>query len=426
MFNNPNLFAGYLVLIFPLALFYAFNSFSLLRVPLWIITSLSIIALVLSRSKNAWMAFALLLICMGIFFVVSYARKGENTSSGTFFNWKWISVFTVCFIMILGSFCFTLKKGTVSEILKEDLNWNVPIEQKLDIRLALWKHAVQMIEDFPLFGVGTGRFNLAFPRYSSGYPWDKAVITPHNHFLKITAELGLLGLYAFLWMVWTILAKGFQIIRQKQDVIRRGVWFGILGFVLTFFGDNHLWNIEMQLLFFLMLGLLFVDEGRDETARVHPGSFNQKLLAGLSAIILLTLPFQIYQRSHISFLSERSLGLYQEKFNDGEREYQWGEKVILIPLEKEGNRILIPMKLGNPDIQRHPVHVKIFLDGQLADTLEFRDHDWHLLRYSIHGMKGPEVFLKIEASRTWNPYLSGVRHETRDLGLALGKIAWSS
>ena len=49
-----------------------------------------------------------------------------------------------------------------------------------------------------------------------------------------------------------------------------------------------------------------------------------------------------------------------------------------------------------------------------------------MLQYPIQNMEGSEIFLKIEVDRTWNPYLMGVRHETRDLGPALGKIFWSS
>ena len=214
--------------------------------------------------------------------------------------------------------------------------------------------------------------------------------------------------------------------RGKRDFVKLGIWFGIIGFIFTFFGDCYLWNIEMELMFFLCIGLLFVDEEKNEMAQTHRRSFERKLLIGLSIILFLTIPLQIYQRFQISFLSERSLGLYQEKFKDEGGEYQWGEKVVMIPLEVKGNWIHIPIRFGNPDIKEHPVKAKIFVNRRIIDPLDFKDNDWHMLRYPIQNMESPEILLKIEASRTWNPYLMGVRHETRDLGPALGKIFWSS
>jgi hypothetical protein len=149
-------------------------------------------------------------------------------------------------------------------------------------------------------------------------------------------------------------------------------------------------------------------------------------LIGLLIIVLLTIPYQIYEKSKIFYPPEKTLGLYPEEFKDGGREYRWGEKVVLFPLEIKGKWINIPIRLGNPDIKEHPVKAKIFIDRRIIDHLDFKDNDWHMLQYPIQNMKGSEIFLKIEVSRTWNPYLMGVRHETRDLGPALGKIFWSS
>jgi len=364
---------------------------------------------------------------MGIFFIISYVRKGGYKSFVKIFNWKWICISAICLVIILGPFYIYLKRGEVSKLLSEDLNWHMPIEQKLDIRLPLWKHTIQMVEDFPLWGVGIGEFHFALAKYSSVFTDSPGGhFHPHNYFLQIAAEMGLIGFYAFLWILGMILTKGSQIARGKRDFVKLGVWFGVIGFILAFFGDGYLWNIELQLMFWLLIGLLSVNDTENEMAQIHQRSFDKKLLIGLSFILFLTIPLQIYQRSQISFLPEKNIGLYEEKFKDEGREYQWGEKVVMIPLEVKGNWIHIPIRFGNPDIKKRPVEVKIFVNRRIIDRLDFKDNDWHMLRYPIQNMESPENLLKIEASRTWNPYLMGVRHETRDLGPALGGIFWSS
>jgi O-antigen ligase len=425
MFDNCNLFGGYLILIFPLGILYGINKAFFKRISLSIFAMFSIVSLILSRSKNSWIAFAILLVFMGIFFFISYLRKRRYKTVVSIFNWKGICVFAICFVIIFGPFYIYLKRGEVSKLLSADLNWRMPIEQKLSSRYHLWKHSIQMVEDFPLWGVGIGEFNFLFPKYSYDYSKLIEEFHPHNYFLQIASEMGLIGLYAFLWILWRIFIKGLHIMRGKRDFVKLGVWFGIIGFIFTFSGDCYLWNIEMELMFWLMIGLLFVDKTGNMVVPTPMRPHEKKLMIILSVFVILTIPFQIYQRSQISFLSERSLGLYEEKFKDEGREYRWGEKVVMIPLEVKGNWIHIPIRFGNPDIKEHPVKAKIFVNRRIIDHLDFRDNDWHMLRYPIQNMEGSELFLKIEVSRTWNPYLMGVKHETRDLGPALGKIFWS-
>jgi len=367
---------------------------------------------------------------MGIFLYISYIKKWNLKSSVKILSWKWICVFAICFVIIFGPFYIYLKRGNVLTLLHDDANWRIPIEQKLDIRLPLWKQTIDMVEDFPIWGVGIGEFNSALSKYSSTtfIPSKESTFQPHNYFLQIASELGLIGLYAFLWILWRIFIKGLQIEKGTQNFLKMGLRFGILGFVFTFFGDNYLWNIEMQFLFWLFTGLLFVDvyKTEKEETQNRPNPFDKELLMGLSLVILIMTPLQIYHKFQFSFLSEKTLGLYPEEFKDGNREYRWGEKVVLFPMEIKGKWIHIPIRFGNPDIKERSVKAKIFVNRKIIDHLDFKDNDWHTLRYPIQNVECSEIFLKIEVSRTWNPYLMGVRHETRDLGPALGKMFWSS
>jgi O-antigen ligase len=426
MFDNPNLFGGYLILIFPFSILYAIDKPFFKRISFSILAMDSIVALILSRSKNSWIAFTILLILIGIYFLISFLKRREYKSSINILNWRWIGALMITFVIIFGSFYFYLSRGPILGLLAEDVNWQVSIEQKLGLRLPLWKYALQIVEDFPLWGVGIGEFNFIFQKYSSGhFVPDLESYQTHNYFLQIGVELGLIGLYAFLWTLGRIINKGFQMMKTGQDLRRLGLWFGIIGFIFTFFMDGYLWNIEMQLMFWLMIGLLFVDGERNEIGQIHRKSFDKNLLMGLSIIIFLTIPFQIYQKLQIFYPPDKTLGLYKEIFEEEGKEYRWGEKVVLIPLEIMGKSVNIPIKLGNPDIREKAVRVKIFINRKMVDILDFRDNDWHILRYSIEDTKSTEISLKIEASRTWNPYLTDGRLYPWDLGPAIGKIYWS-
>ena len=75
-------------------------------------------------------------------------------------------------------------------------------------RVVFWKNSLSVINENPMLGVGTGSFEKAYAnqvKNSSG--WQSRVTSdPHNQFLKIFAEQGLVGLAAFLLFMGTVLA----------------------------------------------------------------------------------------------------------------------------------------------------------------------------------------------------------------------------
>lgn len=73
-------------------------------------------------------------------------------------------------------------------------------------RIAIWKGALEMYRDYPLSGVGLGRFREEYhTNYKQSYPVDKRHRHAHNNPLHYMAESGTLGLLAFLWIMLTII-----------------------------------------------------------------------------------------------------------------------------------------------------------------------------------------------------------------------------
>lgn len=105
---------------------------------------------------------------------------------------------------------------------------NDRLEQKGNIsaknvtaRQALWSASVRMAEDRPLTGVGPGRFGIEAPGYVRNNPLvlEKPVV--HNSYLQVLAELGALGLFAFVAFLvssWRLLGRSRRRAIAEDDV----------------------------------------------------------------------------------------------------------------------------------------------------------------------------------------------------------------
>lgn len=70
-------------------------------------------------------------------------------------------------------------------------------------RLELWRAARKIIEQRPLLGVGSGRFS-DYARYYAELSHDNVGKVSHNTYLEVATGSGLLGLLAFVMMLWHI------------------------------------------------------------------------------------------------------------------------------------------------------------------------------------------------------------------------------
>jgi O-antigen ligase/Tfp pilus assembly protein PilF len=87
-------------------------------------------------------------------------------------------------------------------------------------RLTLWKHIGDMLSDkyIWLTGVGLGNYQYHYPKYSNGFLANIHSIAdrPHNDYLWIWTETGIMGLVIYFWLIGTILGMAWKIIRTTE------------------------------------------------------------------------------------------------------------------------------------------------------------------------------------------------------------------
>ncbi len=127
-----------------------------------------------------------------------------------------------------------------------------------NIRWEIYKTTSEILKSNWLFGVGFGSYQDHFKNLTQGrinYPEYIApyALTPHNLFLNIWVNLGLLGILAFIWILYIYFR---QSVRGKELSIVLGiVMISIIAYGVI---DTPYWKNDLSAVFWLIVGLVVV------------------------------------------------------------------------------------------------------------------------------------------------------------------------
>ena len=291
LFGNAGYFSEYLILSLPIAISLFLVTKNKIIKLLLLVGILAIgSTIVLTFTRTPYLALVISFTFMGFFFFIS-RRK-------TFFKEN-KKIFTVILLASLFIIPTSLnEKGTVLSKIKE----RVSITQLRNTfstgrRIAIWKYTSLMIKDRPLLGSGIGTFKYNTLRYQakffdqgenrSLYPYGIADKT-HNEYLQLGAELGIIGLIIFIWLIFTYFSYGLKVLKKSKDnIFQQGIIIGLMGSVIVFLVDCIFWfplhHSFTSFLFWLYLSLL-VAIGLKEDGTVDKSRINKKLSSGKNDI----------------------------------------------------------------------------------------------------------------------------------------------
>lgn len=124
-------------------------------------------------------------------------------------------------------------------------------------RKNVWNNTWQMVQEFPIVGVGAGNWQIYFPKYGMekfykvNYTISEGLTTfqrPHNDFLWVMAETGIIG--GLLYVLFFALSLFFSIslffrkVETKQMILHALIIFQLVGFVFISLVDFPLERIE--------------------------------------------------------------------------------------------------------------------------------------------------------------------------------------
>ncbi len=251
-FEQPNPFGGYMnmsvllalgVLIGLFMMFWlpgreqphrgSFSIFILVALILFTVALATLLGLVFSWSRGAWMGFLAGLTVMAFL-------GPKRLSRGLF-----VLVFALMMIAIgarVGLLPPTVSErvsGFATDLAFDDIRGVDINDENYSVleRLAHWQTALDMARDEPLFGVGFGNYASVYSEYAL-INWPDPLGHAHNYYFNILAETGIAGLIAYGVLWGAIFHKTYKTLEREEWPVR-GLLLGLLG-IWVAFSVHHL------------------------------------------------------------------------------------------------------------------------------------------------------------------------------------------
>lgn len=260
---NPNILAGYLAMVIPATTGLILSSSSstnqefIKSHPFYLVGCLLVVAcLFLTKSLGG---------IVGVIFGISailYFKYGKQI----FIKFRYVFIATAVVVIVLLLFKF-----------KELQVYN---------RILWWWGALRMIYERPLIGVGLGGFETAYVKYKL---IGLNSLYAHNHFLQIGAEMGVIGLGAFLWFLFTV-GKHIKFLSKESKLssFEIGVFGSLVAVLFHNLIDYNLYIPANAILFWVLLGLLITGQNFLESSRKGGNSIVRRQRLGKTNKLLLT------------------------------------------------------------------------------------------------------------------------------------------
>ena len=204
-FSDVNGLAAFLALVLCLLAGLAVQSTGAARQRWLALGALNMSALVFTASRAAWAgALSGLLLCSLGLWRYGLLSTGRWVTRHVIRGAAAAGLAAVVLIGVLTAYATSRnvrhhEQRSYFDVVLITLNLNAPLEERLKGRLAFWESAVAMVAARPVFGIGISRYYKEVARYA---PRQELLIAlqenAHNYYLQAAAELGLLGLAAWL------------------------------------------------------------------------------------------------------------------------------------------------------------------------------------------------------------------------------------
>lgn len=232
-YGNPNFMSSFLIAVVPVALinlWYYFDDIKK-RYKYSIAVFILILCILISRTKGAWLGLFVSIIVLLILIV----RNRSLMPSRDLKKYLKFSAVVIAVLAIVTA-GITLMLPVGSNPIIAELSPITRSHLTIKGRELMWGTTFNMIKDNPIIGIGVNTFRLNYQHYQGAFlkenpeyiPYLGSAESPHNQYLEIASEQGIIGLLLFLWINIIFFKEGFRIIHSESAVKEKALTIGIM------------------------------------------------------------------------------------------------------------------------------------------------------------------------------------------------------
>jgi hypothetical protein len=285
--------------------------------------------------------------------------------------------------------------------------------------------STRMIGEFPLVGVGVGSFHNLVSDFA-GHPASEPPLPPDNaqNWLRHqVAELGVLG--GFGWLAWAAVFGWFVVRARRGEPAPAWIARGMLvAFAVVSFVGMPGQDVSVAITFWTVAFWYARATGTRFDARALT-PFAWAAIAAVIAAFGVGTAYVAATELRPPFRAARfgypySYGFYAPEPGPDGGVQRWARRRALIVLAAESTAMDVSVAVNHLDLDAHPVHAKVWLDGALVTDTRLTSAEPVTTQVSLP-RGGRRVVLETWASRAVNPRELGVPDD-RELGLL---VRWS-
>ncbi|MBM3255179.1 MAG: O-antigen ligase family protein, partial [Candidatus Omnitrophica bacterium] len=199
-FKDSNLMGIYLSAFAPLAFGMAIYYFkSKKAIPIFLVSFISLIGIALTYSRPTLLATYIVLFFLGV------ASKKK----------------TLIIILVATAFIAPFILPSSVKRWAKEMDYNPVRFMCNDDRIAVYRNSLNMIKAHPFLGVGANNYMKQYKEYKDKVEYRNIItldyMYAHNNFIHMAAELGLLGLLIFIWVLYRLFKESSRIYRSLSD-----------------------------------------------------------------------------------------------------------------------------------------------------------------------------------------------------------------
>ena len=241
------------------------------------------------------------------------------------------------------------------------------LEKDSNGRFGVWKDTVSLASKETLFlGVGPGHFRIHFPKYIDGSQSMflnsvtgkvfRQTRRAHNDYLQLWAELGLVGIFAYFWLVGRV---GWGVLRSLEFGISGGdkvYTVCILGLASSFaiYSTTMFFDFPSRMpgtlaLGWMTMGLLLGMEPREKGSQEIPASWRPFLVVVLAAgcLVCIQTANRVFQGDFF-----RIQGIHAHNRGETDKAISWTEQALeYLPWDEDSWFLLYHLHRKNMDME---------------------------------------------------------------------------